>query len=190
MRPYFQHMSPIGKALSDKDKEQGEANAREIWAVDQAIAEAMGHRKKTGLPAEKLHKRGEKTAWERIDILVDEGTFLPLNTLYDPEFNQEGTTGVVTGRLNLREQPSTSSGSRILLTMDKGSTVTTFVPSPSTLTTQASSSLPLMRIPQVPHDAWWHEWRSISVESSSRRMSCKATNTVVSSSHGTVKVSK
>ena len=97
MRPYFQHMSPIGKALSDKDKEQGEANAREIWAVDQAIAEAMGHRKKTGLPAEKLHKRGEKTAWERIDILVDEGTFLPLNTLYDPEFNQEGTTGVVTG---------------------------------------------------------------------------------------------
>ncbi len=35
-------------------------------------------------------------------------------------------TGVVTGRLNLREQPSTSSGSRILLTMDKGSTVTIY----------------------------------------------------------------
>ncbi|MBW1738613.1 MAG: glutaconyl-CoA decarboxylase subunit alpha, partial [Deltaproteobacteria bacterium] len=38
-----------------------------------------------------------KTAWERIDLLVDPGTFLPLNSLYDPEFNQEGTTGVVTG---------------------------------------------------------------------------------------------
>ncbi len=36
------------------------------------------------------------------------------------------TTGVVTGRLNLREQPSTSSGSQILLTMDRGSTVTIY----------------------------------------------------------------
>ena len=97
MRPYFQNMSPIGKALSDKEKEQGEANARDISAVDQAIAEAMEAGRETGLPAEKLHKRGEKTAWERIDTLVDHGTFLPLNTLYDPEFNQEGTTGVVTG---------------------------------------------------------------------------------------------
>jgi glutaconyl-CoA decarboxylase len=97
MRPYFQNMSPIGKALSDKEKEQGEANAREISTVDQAIAEAMEARMKTGLSAEKLHKRGEKTAWERLDILVDQGTFLPLNSLYDPEFNQEGTTGVITG---------------------------------------------------------------------------------------------
>jgi glutaconyl-CoA decarboxylase len=57
----------------------------------------MEDRKKTGLPAEKLHKRGEKTAWDRIDILVDQGTFLPLDSLYDPEFNREGTTGIVTG---------------------------------------------------------------------------------------------
>jgi glutaconyl-CoA decarboxylase len=97
MRPYFQNMSPIGKALSDNEKKQGEANAREITMVDQAITEAMEDRKKTGLPAEKLHKRGEKTGWERIDILVDQGTFLPLDSLYDPEFNQEGTTGVITG---------------------------------------------------------------------------------------------
>lgn len=36
------------------------------------------------------------------------------------------TTGVVTARLNLRAQPSTSSSSRILLTMDRGSTVTIY----------------------------------------------------------------
>ncbi len=36
------------------------------------------------------------------------------------------STGVVTGRLNLRAQPSTSVGSRILLTMDRGSTVTIY----------------------------------------------------------------
>ena len=97
MRPYFEKMSPIGKALSDREKAQGEANAKEIYTVDQAVAQAMEDRKKTGLPADKLHKRGERTAWERIDLLVDQGSFLPLNSLYDPEFNQEGTTGVITG---------------------------------------------------------------------------------------------
>jgi glutaconyl-CoA decarboxylase subunit alpha len=65
--------------------------------VDQEISEALEQRMKTGLPAEKLHKRGEKTAWERIETVVDQGSFLPLNSLYDPEFNQEGTTGVITG---------------------------------------------------------------------------------------------
>jgi glutaconyl-CoA decarboxylase len=97
MRPYFEKMSPIGKTLSDREKALGEANAKEIDKVDQAVAQAMVERRKTGLPAEKLHKRGEKTGWERIDLLVDQGSFLPLNSLYDPEFNQEGTTGVITG---------------------------------------------------------------------------------------------
>ena len=36
------------------------------------------------------------------------------------------TTGVVTARLNLRAQPSISTGSRVLLTMDRGSTVTIY----------------------------------------------------------------
>ena len=97
MRQYFQEMSPIGKALSQKERKQAEANALDISKVDQEVAAALENRKKTGIPAEVVHKRGEKTAWERIDLLVDPGTFLPLDSLYDPEFNQEGTTGVVTG---------------------------------------------------------------------------------------------
>ena len=97
MRQYFQKMSPIGKVLSDKERKQSDVNALEISRVDQEIAEAIENRKKAGISAEVLHKRGEKTAWERIDRLVDPGTFLPLNSLYDPEFNQEGTTGVLTG---------------------------------------------------------------------------------------------
>ena len=97
MRQYFQKMSPIGKELRENEKEREKANAAEISKVDEEVAEATEKRKLTGIPAEKIHKRGEKTAWERIDLLVDPGTFLPLNSLYDPEFNQEGTTGVVTG---------------------------------------------------------------------------------------------
>ncbi|HDH86698.1 MAG TPA: glutaconyl-CoA decarboxylase subunit alpha, partial [Desulfobacteraceae bacterium] len=97
MRQYFQKMSPIGRELKEKEREQGKANAIKIGKVEKDVADAIEKRKMAGLPAEKLHKRGEKTAWERIDLLVDPGTFVPLNSLYDPEFNQEGSTGVITG---------------------------------------------------------------------------------------------
>jgi glutaconyl-CoA decarboxylase len=97
MKPYFQKMSPMGKALRDKERTEGEPNALEMSKIEKEVQEAVEKRQLTGIPVEKIHKRGEKTAWERIDLLVDPGTFLPLNTLYDPEFNQEGTTGVVTG---------------------------------------------------------------------------------------------
>lgn len=97
MRQYFQKMSPIGRELRENEREREEANALEISEVEKEIAEALENRKIAGLPVEKLHKRGEKTAWERIELLVDTGTFVPLDSLYDPEFNQEGSTGVVTG---------------------------------------------------------------------------------------------
>ena len=97
MRQYFQKMSPIGRELRENERKQGKANAIEILKVEKDVAEAIEKRKMAGLPVEKLHKRGEKTAWERIELLVDPGTFVSLNSLYDPEFNQEGSTGVVTG---------------------------------------------------------------------------------------------
>jgi len=97
MRQYFQKMAPIGRELKENEKKKEEANALEIAKAEEKVAEAVEKRKMAGLPVEKLHKRGEKTAWERIELLVDPGTFIPLNSLYDPEFNQEGSTGVVTG---------------------------------------------------------------------------------------------
>ncbi|TET54464.1 MAG: glutaconyl-CoA decarboxylase subunit alpha, partial [Desulfobacteraceae bacterium] len=97
MRHYFEKMTPIGRELGESEREQGATNAVEIATVQKEVAQAIEKRKETGIPIERVHKRGEKTAWERIELLVDPGTFLPLNSLYDPEFNQEGTTGVITG---------------------------------------------------------------------------------------------
>ncbi|MDO8491510.1 MAG: carboxyl transferase domain-containing protein [Dehalococcoidia bacterium] len=95
MKQYFQGMAHLGREL--RERERDEANAQEIGQVEKQLAEAFARRKQAGIPAEDLHKRGEKTAWERIDALVDAGTFLPLNSLYDPQDNVEGTTGVITG---------------------------------------------------------------------------------------------
>ena len=50
-----------------------------------------------GLPAEKVHSRGQMTIWDRIEHLVDPGTFRPLHILFNPKNNVEGTTGVVDG---------------------------------------------------------------------------------------------
>jgi len=97
MKGYFEKMAPLGRKMKENEREQNADNAHEIARVEQAVALAVTQRKETGLPAEKIHKRGEKTAWERLELLVDPGTFQPLNSLYDPEFNQEGTTGVVSG---------------------------------------------------------------------------------------------
>jgi glutaconyl-CoA decarboxylase len=97
MRGYFEKMAPVGRELKESEREQGAANAQEVARVEEQVVLAVERRKETGLPEEKIHKRGEKTAWERLELLVDPGTFQSLNSLYDPEFNQEGTTGVVSG---------------------------------------------------------------------------------------------
>ncbi len=97
MRPYFEKMNPIGKPLTDKQRESTKDNVEQIKKVEKEIEEAIEQVKNAGLPAEVIHKRGQMTVWERIEYLIDPGTWCPLHTLYNPQFNEEGTTGVVDG---------------------------------------------------------------------------------------------
>jgi len=53
--------------------------------------------KNFGVSTETLHQRGEMTVWERIEYLVDPGTFTPLHTIYDPDDEESGQTNVVDG---------------------------------------------------------------------------------------------
>jgi glutaconyl-CoA decarboxylase len=53
--------------------------------------------KNYGIPAEKVHERGEMTVWDRIEYIVDPGTFCPLHTIFDPDSEESGSTGVVDG---------------------------------------------------------------------------------------------
>ena len=97
MHPYFKNMPTFGKALSDKKKAKAEDNKKSILEVEAKIAEEILRVKNAGLPAEKVHSRGQLTVWDRIEHLVDPGTFRPLHILYNPKNNVEGTTGVVDG---------------------------------------------------------------------------------------------
>lgn len=97
MRPYFEKMAEFGKSLTEAQINQSDGSVKEIRAVEQSLAEAVEKVKKAGLPAEKLNARGEWTVYQRLEYLVDEGTWCPLHTLFDPMDEESGTTGVVDG---------------------------------------------------------------------------------------------
>src|SRR4030042_6266296 len=97
MRPYFEKMTPIGKALTDKQREDSKENINQMKEVEQEVAGAVEAVKNAGISAETIKKRGKMTIWDRIEYLVDPGSWCPLHTIYNPQFNEEGTTGVIDG---------------------------------------------------------------------------------------------
>ena len=97
MRPYFEKMPTIGSALNAGQIKSSEANVQQIQKVEEQIKAAMDDVKQAGFPEEKINARGQLTVWQRINLLVDPGTWCPLHSLYNPEENQEGTTNVVDG---------------------------------------------------------------------------------------------
>jgi len=92
MRPYFQKMQDWGKPVKVNEK-----NAEEIKKVEAEIAALVEKNKNAGLAKEVLNKRGEWTVHQRLEYIVDPGTWAPLHILYDPMQEESGTTGVVDG---------------------------------------------------------------------------------------------
>ncbi len=99
MRPYFAKMQDWAKPVKEN-----KANAEAIKKVEQEIAELIEKNKNAGLPKETLNKRGEWTVHQRLEYILDPGTWAPLHMLYDPMDEESGTTGVVDGlgRINGR----------------------------------------------------------------------------------------
>ena len=99
MRPYFEKMQEWNKPVKVNAK-----NAEEIRAVEKEIEELVDKAKKAGLAQETLNKRGEWTVHQRLEYIVDPGTWAPLHMLFDPMDEESGTTGVVDGlgRINGR----------------------------------------------------------------------------------------
>ena len=97
MRTYFEKMADLGKALTEKQIKTTEENVKQIKEVESEVAMAVEKVKKAGIPAADINKRGELTVYQRLEYLLDPGTWCPLHTLYDPMEEESGTTGVVDG---------------------------------------------------------------------------------------------
>lgn len=92
MRPYFEKMQEWNKPVKVNAK-----NAEEIKNVEKEIEALIDKAKKAGLAQETLNKRGEWTVHQRLEYIVDPGTWAPLHMLFDPKDEESGTTGVVDG---------------------------------------------------------------------------------------------
>jgi glutaconyl-CoA decarboxylase len=97
MRPYFERMPQFGKPLKENRIARTQESRAKLEAVEAEIAAAASARKEVGLPAAEINKRGALTVWQRLEYLVDPGTWHPLHSLYNPMDNEEGTTNVVDG---------------------------------------------------------------------------------------------
>src|SRR3974390_2467648 len=97
MRPYFETMPSFGKELKENRITRTQESRAKPEAVEAEIGALHKARQDVGVPAAEINKRGSLTVWQRIEYLVDKGTFLPLHSLYNPEDNEEGTTNVVDG---------------------------------------------------------------------------------------------
>ena len=97
MKPYFEKMKEFGQKLREGQIKSTAASVKQIHEVEAQVEEAVEKVKNAGLPTEKINARGQLTVWQRLEYLVDPGTWNPLHTLYNPEKNEEGTTNVFDG---------------------------------------------------------------------------------------------
>ncbi|MGD9234469.1 MAG: carboxyl transferase domain-containing protein [Desulfobacterales bacterium] len=97
MRPYFEKMTAFGRALKKGRIKSTQENLDSLKKIEQDIADEVNQVKQAGFPEEKINARGQMTVWQRLEYLVDPGTWCPLHTLYNPMNNEEGTTNVIDG---------------------------------------------------------------------------------------------
>ncbi|MCF8107803.1 MAG: hypothetical protein K9J81_02305 [Desulfohalobiaceae bacterium] len=97
MRPYFETMNAFGREIKENFKKRTQANVDEVRQVEQQIQDEVEKTKQFGLPEDKINSRGQLTVWQRLEHLVDPGSFRPLHMLYNPAENTACTTNVVDG---------------------------------------------------------------------------------------------
>ena len=97
MKPYFDNMPNFGKVLKDNRKKRNAESCEKLKAVETGLDAAVEAVRNAGFPTEKINARGQMTVWQRLEYLVDPGTWHPLHTLYNPADNEEGTNNVVDG---------------------------------------------------------------------------------------------
>jgi glutaconyl-CoA decarboxylase len=86
-------MPSIGKELPRALK----PNAEALQEQEALVAAEVERVKNNGKATDIMNEKGEWTAWQRLEYLVDPGTWCPLHTIYDPLGNEEGNTGVIDG---------------------------------------------------------------------------------------------
>ena len=92
MPRYFQNMPVVGKPVRANAE-----NVAELKAIEEDIHNHIVDALEAGKPDADMNAKGQLTAMQRVSLLVDPGTWCPLNSLYNPEHNKNGSTSIVKG---------------------------------------------------------------------------------------------
>ena len=92
MPRYFQNMPVVGKPVKANAE-----NATELRAIEDDIHAHVVSALEAGKPDEAMNAKGQLTAMQRVSLLVDAGTWCPLNSLYNPQENKNGSTSIIKG---------------------------------------------------------------------------------------------
>ena len=93
MPSYFQNMPVVGNKAVRPNAE----NVAELKAIEEDIHAEIVKGLENGKADKDLNDKGILTAMQRIALLVDAGTWCPLNSLFNPENNKTGTTTIIKG---------------------------------------------------------------------------------------------
>ena len=92
MPRYFQNMPTVGKAVRPNPE-----NVAELKAIEEDIHAKIVAALAAGKKDEDMNAKGQMTAMQRVSMLVDPGTWCPLNSLYNPQDNKNGSTSIIKG---------------------------------------------------------------------------------------------
>ena len=97
MRPYFENMQRFGKELKQGRIKRACASMEKLKQAETEIEQLKKAVENTGFSTEQINERGAMTVWQRLEYLLDPGSWRPLHSLYNPLDNASGATNVVDG---------------------------------------------------------------------------------------------
>ncbi len=97
MKPYFENMQQFGKELKQGRIKRATPSMEQLKQVQAGIEERKKDVENAGFSTEQINKRGAMTVRQRLEYLIDPGTWRPLHSLYNPMDNANGATNVVDG---------------------------------------------------------------------------------------------
>jgi glutaconyl-CoA decarboxylase len=140
MPTYFQNMQKIGRPLASVNAE----NEAAVKKIEQEIRELAAKMQAEGRSDESLNESGQMTAMQRIKALVEEGTWCPLNSLFDPEDNTaEGSTGIIKGLGRIGGKWA------VVVASDNKKLAGAWVPGQAENLIRASDTAKILRVPLV-----------------------------------------
>ena len=139
MPRYFQHMEAVGESLFAVDEE----NAKILKEAEAAISTRIEEILDAGKPTADLNSAGQLCAMQRIEKLIDPGTWLPLNSLFNPRGNANGSTNIVKGLAKV------SGKWVVIVASDNKKMAGAWVPGQAENLLRASDTAKRLRIPLV-----------------------------------------